>query len=111
MTKRNLVDVWITFHESDNQYTWRRKNSVIQMPRLDFLLATDVLLSIISGAEILPQYKSDYRPVQIYITIHEQEQGRGYWKFNNSLLKNEKFVKIIKEEIFKNQTAICSYTI
>lgn len=65
----------------------------------------------ISGAEILPQYKSDHSPVQINTSIYEQTRGRGYWTFNNSLLKNEKFVKIIKEEIvaIKRQYAATSY--
>ena len=27
------------------------------------------------------------------------ERGRGYWKFNNSLLKNKDFVKLVKDTI------------
>ena len=28
-----------------------------------------------------------------------KEQGRGYWKFNNSLLKNKDYIKVVKYTI------------
>ena len=30
---------------------------------------------------------------------HNIEQGKGYWEFNNSLLKDNSYIKIVKETI------------
>jgi hypothetical protein len=69
------------------------------MARLDFFLATEDMMAIFSGSSILPKYKSDHAPVKLIITTSTNEHGKGYWKFNNSLLKDHEFVALIKQEI------------
>jgi exonuclease III len=93
-----LVDVWRAFHESENHYTWGKRNPV-KMARLDFFLASEDLFSLVTKAKILTKYKSDHAPVNILLTLSKNERGRGNWKFNNSLLSDTKFVKIVTEAI------------
>ena len=33
------------------------------------------------------------------LTLNENERGRGYWKFNNSLLKDQNYIKLVKDTI------------
>ena len=33
------------------------------------------------------------------IKFQDAERGRGYWKFNNSLLKDKDYIKIVKDAI------------
>lgn len=40
-------------------------------------------------------YKSDHDIVTIDLQISKYKRGRGYWKFNNSLLKETEYVNII----------------
>jgi exonuclease III len=108
--ERELVDVWRAFHATDKQYTWHHKNPV-KMARLDFFLATEDILSLVTKSKILTKYKSDHSPVQVQIQISKHLRGRGNWKFNNSLLKDTNFVKLIKKQIrdIKTQYALSPY--
>jgi hypothetical protein len=44
-------------------------------------------------------YRSDHSPVSIVQKLLNQTRGRGTWKFNNSLLRDEEFVKKVKDDI------------
>jgi hypothetical protein len=79
-------------------YTWHHKHP-IKMSRLDFVLVSEDIMSVISNSSILPKYKSDHSPVIVEILISKHARGNGYWKFNNSLLKEVEFVKMIKDTI------------
>jgi exonuclease III len=105
IAEKELVDIWRSFHENDRHFTWSKRNP-IKMARLDFFLATENMLSIFSDAYILPKYKSDHAPVNVHVIINTslEEHGKGYWKFNNSLLKDLEFVKLIKNEIINIKT-------
>jgi exonuclease III len=61
---KGLVDIWITFHDNKEHFTWSKKNH-IKVARIDFFLATENLLSVFSDSYILPKYKSDHAPVNI----------------------------------------------
>jgi exonuclease III len=102
-TEKELVDVWRSFHETDRQYTWHHKHP-IKMSRLDFVLVSEDIMSVISNSGILPKYKSDHSPVMVEILISKHTRGKGYWKFNNSLLKEVEFVKMIKQTILDTKT-------
>jgi exonuclease III len=101
--EKELVDVWRSFHERDRQYTWHHKNP-IKMSRLDFILVSEDIMSVISNSQILPKYKSDHSPVAIDILVTKHTRGAGYWKFNNSLLNDLDFVKMIKDSIISIKT-------
>lgn len=99
-SKFNLVDPWRIKNPNVRKYTWSRKNPVKQA-RLDFFLVSEELLSIIDNVHILPGYRTDHSIIELDITINDFKKGKGFWRFNNSLLKNKDFVtnvkKIIKE--------------
>ena len=97
-SEKNLVDIWRVLHENEKCYTWFKKNPV-KMGRLDFFLATEDIFAICSDSCILPVYRSDHAPVVVKLCMSNEKHGRGYWKFNTSLLRNPEFVKMIKEEI------------
>ena len=60
------------------------------------------MADIINISSIRSSYHSDHSIIEIDINLSDFKHGKGYWKFNNSLLKNSaylKFVtKIIEEE-------------
>jgi hypothetical protein len=67
----------------------------IIMSRLEFVLVSEDIMSIISYSNMLTKYKSDHSPVEIEIIISKHTRGRGYWKFNNSLLNDVEYVKMV----------------
>ena len=50
--------------------------------------------------EIIPGYRSDHSGVLLNLQINfDTEKGRGYWKFNNTLLKDIEYVNKVKKVI------------
>ena len=94
----NLTDVWRALHESDRQFTLKRRNPT-KMARLDFFLLSEDLLSLATDSSIQSGYRSDHNRVTLTLQLSEHERGRGYWKFNNSLLTDKDFITMIKEKL------------
>ena len=53
----------------------------------------------VTAANIISGYRTDHSAITLKLKLHENERGRGYWKFNNSLLKDKKFVEETKQVI------------
>ena len=83
-------DYWRVHNQKTKKFTWSQKTPP-KYARLDFFL--------INKPKIEPKWKSDHGPISINISLNNQQRGRGVWKFNNGLLINKEFNKIIKEEI------------
>ena len=44
-------------------------------------------------------YRTDHSAITLKLKLQESVRGRGYWKFNNSLLKDKKYVDEVKRII------------
>ena len=98
MSGYNLIDIWHIRNPSLRQFTWRRKNPQ-QMSRIDFLVSDDIQ-SEVKSCEFLFPLSSDNSPVKLKMqSISTDMRGRGYWKFNNSLLEDKQFVSDMKNKI------------
>ena len=104
MNSFDLKDTFRLMHPSLRRYTWRRKNPVRQA-QLDYFLISHSMHDVITNCCINPGYRSDHSIVQINIQLSKFNRGRGLWKFNCSLLKDDKYVslvnKLIQEEKLK----------
>ena len=78
-----------------HRYTWRRKKPEIQC-RLDFFLISSDLIYDINLADIVPEYKTDHSM---------NPRGRGFWKLNTSLLKEEEYLNLIKATIYQTKAS------
>ena len=70
------------------------------MSRIDYFLIFDDLQYAVKSCEFLCPQSSDHSPVKL--TLHSQSiktRGRGYWKFNRSLLENIQFISDLKSKI------------
>lgn len=47
--------------------------------------------------EIENNYRSDHSPVVLCIEKNEFLKGKGIWKFNNALLADKEYIKIVKQ--------------
>ena len=96
----NLVDIWRLLYPDKKRYTWR--SNVIgprKQSRLDFFLVSEDLSNYITDAKILSGYRTDHSAVSIEIKLTEATRGRGHWKFNNTVLKEQAYVNQIKQVI------------
>ena len=101
MGDMNLVDISRTRYPKEMKFTRReRSRGGLVQARLDFWLVSEQLSFQIKKCEIKPGIKSDHSLVKITLDLlHTQARGCSYWKFNNTLLKDQKYVKMIKNEI------------
>ena len=90
----DLHDIWRILHENDKEYTWCRQNPFTAR-RIDYILASPTTLPSVESAEIRSFAFSDHRAVELVLKFHNFIRGPSYWKFNNSLLKDETYVEKI----------------
>ena len=95
----NLVDVWRTFNPDQKTFTWRRPGRNPKFGRIDFFLVSNSLLPFVQKAKIEPGCFSDYSVVILDIDFSKFMRGRGFWKFNNSLVYDPDYVAIVKNTI------------
>ena len=101
----NMYEIWREENRDTRKYTWRRKiyNNQIQMGRLDFILASENILTYCKQEKILPGYRSDHSMITVNLEFSEPIERRTFWKFNNSLLHDVAYVQKVKEEITKTK--------
>ena len=54
----------------------------------------------VKNTDILASLLTDYSPITfLYFKNEESKRGRGFWKFNRSLIENEEYVHQMKKLI------------
>ena len=96
----NLVDIWRLKNPELSMYTWHSKNVFC---RLDFFLISCDLVAQVDKCEISPGFKTDHSAIYISVTPVKEVRGRGFWKFNTSLLHDENYVELIRNCIQENK--------
>jgi hypothetical protein len=99
ISNNNYIDVWRTMHEDKRQYTWIRNNPVRKQSRLDFFLINQSTFNFTTETKIISSYRSDHKGIILKLKLLENKRGPGYWKFNNSLLKDDNYVKLVKQTL------------
>ena len=94
-----LVDIWRIRHPNVKRFT-RRERSVkgLVQSRLDFWLISQHLENAVKKTDIIPGRRSDHSLVRLELELlNVDRRGKGLWKFNSSLLKDENYLKTINE--------------
>ena len=95
----NMVDIFRILNPTLKQYTWRQSKPLVQS-RLDYFLVSSDLVYSIEKCCIKPAIKTDHSLITMKIDLaNEDRRGPGFWKFNNTLLKDEIYVAVINELI------------
>ena len=108
----DLIDIYRYLHPSTKRFSWRKKTPLKQA-RLDYFLISKAMTDIIDRSNIKSSYRSDHSIIELNISLNTFTQGKGLWKFNNSLLKNEEYLKLINKIIGeeKEKYAILVYNL
>ncbi len=92
LTKQlEVQDIWHIRNPDLERFTWRQRKPLIQC-RLDYWFTSDTLQDLVESSNIIPSIRSDHSAVTLHLknsTI--QKRGQNYWKFNNTLLEDEKY--------------------
>jgi len=95
MEEKNLLDIWRIKNPNTRKYTWTSNHKPPIKCRLDFFLISDNLTGHYKNCDIVPGLRSDHNCATLTLENLDLPRGRGLWKFNSSLLHEERF----KEEV------------
>ena len=87
----DLYDTWRLFNPSNKEYSWSKKNPFIAR-RLDYIFTSNNILDITSECKLISVPQSDHRGCLLRLQSSDIIRGKGYWKFNNALLKDLNYV-------------------
>ena len=94
----NLIDVYRNLHD-EKGFTWRKLNPVIKQARPDFFLVSEESFEFVYDNCVVSGYRTDHSGTILKLKFNNNERGKGYWKFNNSLLKDNEYIQIVKKAI------------
>ena len=60
-----------------------------QKARVDFFLISDQLYTDVNSTKILPGYRTVHYLILMSLEFGKFKKGNSYWKFNNSLLRDD----------------------
>ena len=101
MSENDLCDIYRVRNPQSGRYTWRCKTP-LKDQRLDYFLISDQLHGQTEAIDIIPSVQSDHSTVRIRVSETQYStKGRSYWKFNNSLTRDDAFVQTLRNEIPK----------
>ena len=101
MEEYSLIDIYRTTNPDKKRYTWRglTRNGLVQSC-LDYFLISSHMLYDVSYASIEPSVKSDHSIISVEFSVdNKSTRGRGFWKFNSSLLMDKDYVALVKDVI------------
>ena len=98
MNEYMLEDVWRVQNPEETQYTWIKTekantNREIKASRIDFALVSKGL--VVEQSTFCPAVQTDHRTVYLSVKSERMKRGKGYWKFNVSLLRDADFLKFM----------------
>lgn len=106
----SLVDSWRFFNPDLLDFTWSNKNLSLKS-RIDLFLISQSAIHFVKNISHSVAPFSDHKMISINLGDQQDAKSlRGYWKMNNTLLKDEGFNNSIKDlidEIFSDLTENC----
>jgi len=119
LSELNLCDIWRIRNPYTKRYTWRgcaqgkqTKADDMLRRRLDYLFISDELQPFVEKCDIIAAPSTDHSAILFDIKFFsEGKQGPSFWKFNNSLVNDVKYIQQIKEKIKGVKTALTNENI
>ena len=93
----DLIDIQRARHPRLHKFTYESKAKGMKS-RIDFFLLAKNLTKSVKKTEIYPSIAPDHNAIYVSLSwVNEAPRGPGFWKFNNTLLKDEKYAVIVRE--------------
>ena len=96
MNEFALVDIFRERNQHKKSYNYESKALKLSS-RIDFFLVARHLTKWVERVETKVSNAPDHRAVRLTLLIAQVSRGPGIWKFNNSLLEDEEYTDLIRE--------------
>ena len=96
-----LIDVFRKLHPNERSFTYESKSLEVRS-RIDFFLVSKSVENWVVKTNTKVSNAPDHKAVVLDLKILNEKRGPGLWKFNNSLVEDNKYVELIE----KNYAAI-----
>ena len=103
MDRNDLIHISRIRNPMEKRYSWRQKYPNIQC-RLDSFLISVGLGNITRKTDISNGLKSDHSFILLEIDKQNLKRGKGFCKFNTSLLLDDKFIENLPKLIQEKET-------
>ena len=100
MEAHDLIDA-IRLQHPDKRLFTRIQRSPPVLSRIDHWLISSQLINYMNAANAFPGIKSDHSIIFLHISSSSVKRGRGFWKFNASLLKDLEYVNKVNDIVQK----------
>ena len=104
MEDLGLIDIFRHLNPHKKRYSWRQFGGS-RRARLDYFLTSTALVPFVEKTEITAGVASDHSLSCLTIDFSKFQRGKGFFKFNNSLLKDYEYTDLILNTI-RNVTAL-----
>ena len=96
MKEFDLVDVYREKNPKHKSYTYESK-ALKLCSRIDFFLIPRHQISWVEQIETMVSNAPDHKAIKLKLNSPNNKRGPGLWKFNNSLLNDDGYVTLIRE--------------
>ena len=103
MEETQCSDIWRDRNEDKKIYTYCKQKPKFTGSRLDFFLVDLSISAWVNKVLIKPGYRSDHSAVLLELLPFQINRGKGFWKLNNQILYEAKFVQKIQEVIEQSE--------
>ena len=105
-----LVDIWRVRNQNKRRYTFRQSHQAGYLQRrLDYFFVSNSLQGNICETDIQVAFCTDHSPITLSLKpINNLPRGRSLWKFNNSLLQNDEYLRKMKTAIVETEQQLDS---
>ena len=94
-----MKDIWRIHYGDKREYSWIKSGNLNKASRIDYALVSGGLDHKVKMTQYLAGIMTDHRAFYMVVDLALNERGRGYWKFNNTLLKDKEFLDIMNQEL------------
>ena len=103
----DICDIWRIRNPKPQNFTFRQNHSTrfIKL-QLDYIFVSNCLQEFVNYTDVLPAISTDHSLGLILLSNDNSDNnGRGPWKYNSSLVYDELYVEDMKKLITKTNTS------
>ena len=92
-----MIDIWRVRNPSSTRFSFRKKQfSGFIQTRLDYIFISNSIQESVQNTDVLPSFCSDHSSLLLsYKKLPHPNLGENFWKFNCSLIHDEKNIENI----------------